>query len=478
MNPSMKKNAVLMVTKTLLSLIVPLVTFPYISRVLEVEAIGQFNFASSIISYFLLLSSLGISTYAIREGAVIREDRETISEFSSEMYLLNWIATVFAFILLLLLSFFISKVRNYRILLLILSFQIMFTTFGRSWIYNVFEEFLYITVVQVLFQAISVVSLFQFVHTPEDLNTYAVINVISATGSNLLYGWHTKKYVDIHKVCLSSLKRHLKPILFIFSTSIATTIYVNSDMTILGWIVDDRSVGLYSTAVKIYNIIKQVLFAVITVSIPRLTLLAKSDAFKVLFARVFNMLLFMTLPAVTGLFLLSEEVISTIASEIYLPAAPALKWLCIALIFALVACLFGMGVLLPYGKERIFFLSTSVSAVVNVIANFALIPEFKQNAAAFTTALSQFIAFLICFSYSRKYMNRKLSYKSITCTIWGCVGIVVTCIFIKKMEFTLVVEVLLCIIVSCLVYFIINLIMKNSALSETMDALIKKLRKK
>lgn len=478
MNKSMKKNAVLMVAKTLLSLIVPLITFPYISRVLQVDAIGQFNFSSSIVSYFLLLAGLGISTYSIREGTKIRENREAISKFTSEMYLLNWISTLLSYILMFLLLVLFEKLRNYSVLILILSIQIVFTTFGRAWIYNVFEDFTFITIVQVLFQIVSVVSLFLFVHAPKDLNAYTVINVVSATGSNLLYGWHTRQYADIHKVRLESLKRHVKPILIIFSTSIATTIYVNSDMTILGWIVDDRSVGLYSTAVKIYNIVKQVFVAVITVSIPRLTMLSGTAEFKKLFSRVLNMLLFMTLPVVTGLFLLSDNVILVIASENYLEATTALKLLSIALVFALVACLFGMSVLLPYGKEKILFISTAVSAVVNIVANFALISEYKQNAAAFTTALSQFVAYLICFYYSRQYIDMKLSYKSIASTILGCTGIVVVCKVIKMMRFTTVWETVLCIGVSCIVYFIINLVIKNSALAETIDSILNMLRKK
>ena len=141
----MKKNAVLMVMKTLLSLIVPLVTFPYISRVLQVDSIGQYNFASSIVSYFLLLSGLGISTYAIREGTKLRENRKGISAFACEMYLLNWISTGFSYILLLFTIFFISKLKSYIILILILSIQILFTTFGRVWIYNVFEDFSFVT---------------------------------------------------------------------------------------------------------------------------------------------------------------------------------------------------------------------------------------------------------------------------------------------------------------------------------------------
>lgn len=474
----MKKNAVLMVVKTLLSLIVPLVTFPYISRVLQVDSIGQYNFASSIVSYFLLFSGLGISTYAIREGTKLRGDRKSISTLASEMYLLNWISTVISFILLLFAIFYIPKLQSYIILILILSIQVLFTTFGRAWIYNIFEDFSFVTIVQMFFQIFSVVVLVLCVRTPNDINAYAIISVVSATGSNILYGYHTRKYVDFHIVRLVTLKKHLKPILMIFSTSIATTIYVNSDITILGWMADDESVGLYSVAVKISNIIKQIFTAIITISIPRLTLLSGTESFKKMFSKVFDMLFFMVLPAATGIFVLSENAISIIAGENYLPAEMSLKWLSIALIFALIACQFGMSVLLPYGKEKIFLLSTMVGATFNIVANFVLIPIFRQNAAAFTTALSQFIVFVICFKYSKGYIDMKLSYKSIVSTLLGCLSIIIACMIIKAMGYNIFIETILCIIISCILYISIGFITKNSAFSEVMSSIIKFVKNK
>lgn len=467
----MKKNALLMVVKTSLSLVFPLITFPYISRVLMVEAIGKYNFVSSIISYFILIAGLGVSTYAIREGAKIRESREKISEFASEMYLINWLSTGISYLLLLFCMLFSVKLQNYSVLLFILSVQILFTVYGKSWIYNVFEDFGYITVVQVIFQILSIICLFVFVHGPEDLNIYAVINVISATGSNILYGIHSKQYIDIHRVSLiASLKNHLKPVLIIFSTSIATMVYVNSDMTILGWIVDDRSVGLYSTAVKIYNIIKQVLVSVITVSIPRLTLFAGKKEYKKLFARIFNMLFFLALPVMAGLLSLSNNAILIAASEQYVDATFSLQLLSVALVFALLACFLGMGVLLPHNKEKIFFNSTVVSAVVNIVGNLILIPIYQYNAAAFTTVLSQAIAFTMCLYYSKEYIEMRLSRKSFICTILGCVGIVAVCLGVKSLGFSLYIETIVCIVCSVVVYFVIELTVKNDAVLELFES--------
>lgn len=132
-----------------------------------------------------------------------------------------------------------------------------------------------------------------------------------------------------------------------------------------------------------------------------------------------------------------------------------------------------MGVLLPYGKEKVLFVATAVSAVLNIIANFALVSMYKQNAAAFTTALSQFVVFLICFICSKEHINMRLSYKSIYSTILGCVGIIMTCRLIERIGYDSIAETIFCIVASCVVYFIVCLFTKNSALSETLESLQK-----
>lgn len=471
-NRSMKINAVMMTFKTLLSLIVPMITFPYVSRILQVDALGQYNFSTSIINYFILFAGLGINTYAIREGTKVRENRKEISNFVNEMFAINCISTAVAYVFLFCAILCIPKLQKYEILLFILSIQLLFNVYGRAWIYNIFEDFGFITIVQVIFQIISLVSLFLFVKGPEDLAKYAVINVFSATGANIFYGIHAKEYIDFGKVNLTSLKKHIKPILIIFSTSIATTIYVNLDMTMLGAMVGDRCVGLYSTSVKIYTIIKQIMVAVITVTVPRLTLFAGKEEFKDLFAKVFNMIFLMAMPAMVGLFVLSEEAIIAIAGNQYAAASLSLKWLSVALVCALLANLFGTSVLLPYNKEIIFLRATVTSAIVNVILNFLLISKFQQNGAAFTSAISQAVALLICYYHSRKYVSLKMVIRSSTCTIIGCLMILVTCLFIKQLGLGLILEIGSCVTVSVLLYVITQIILKNETFTQAMHSVL------
>lgn len=463
---SMKKNAILTMIKTIISLIVPLITFPYISRILQVDAIGKYNFSSSIVSYFILISELGISTYAIREGAKLRENTIKFNTFASEIFIINVISTITSYILLGISIIIFTKLKNYSVLILILSIQIVFRLWGKSWIYNIYEEFEFITMVQIGFQVISIILLFFMVRSPSDVYKYAIISVISSAGANIFYGIHSNKYMKLEKIKIASLKRHIKPIIIIFGTAVATTIYVNSDMTILGWLVDDKAVGLYSTAVKIYNIIKQVMVAVITVTIPRLTLYAGTEKFKPLFSKVFNVLIVLVIPAIVGLAFVSNNIIEIIAGSEFLAAATSLKWLGGALIFALLACLFGTSVLLPYKKETIFFISTAISAVINIVLNIILIPIFKQNAAAFTTLLSQAVAMLICYYYSKKYISLKESRKTIAKVLIGSIAITVVCILVRMCSFNLYMETIITVIISIIIYAIIQILLKNKTFME------------
>lgn len=475
---SIKLNAILSSVKTVVSMLVSLVTFPYVSRALQVEAVGKHTFAASVVSYFILLAELGIHTYAVREGTRLRNDRGRISSFASEILSIQTTATVISMILLAVLTLTVPKLQDYWLLLLLLSIQIPLAAFGRSWIYSVYEDFGYITVTQLACQVVAVVLMFAFVRTPEDLYSYVIVYLISHSGSNLLYGLHSKKYIDIHRIDLRNLKKHFIPILVIFSTTVSTTIYVNSDTTILGWLVDDTAVGLYSIAVKVYTIVKQVIAAVITVVIPRLTLYAGTDHFNPFFNRVLKTLSLMVLPAMTGLFILSDNVIEIVGGQEYLAATTSMQLLSIALGGSLFACLYATGALIPNMQEKPFMVATIISAVVNIVLNFVLIPYFQQEAAAFTTLVAEFLTLAICYYFARRYATLEGVGKTLLTVGIGCGAIAAVCLVIRSLGLSLYPETILCIVASVAVYCFIQLILKNEIFLQSFRSMLNMIAKK
>lgn len=194
-NKSLGLNAALNSLQSLLNLIFPLITFPYISRTLSVDGVGKYNFANSIISYFILLAGLGISVYAVREGAKLRDNREEFSQFASRIFTINIISTIISYIALFLVLILSTSLQKYNIAILIFSIQIFFTTLGVDWIYTIFEEYGYITARNIIFKIISAILLFIFVKHRDDYLNYIVISVIASTGSYLLNFFMLRNFV-------------------------------------------------------------------------------------------------------------------------------------------------------------------------------------------------------------------------------------------------------------------------------------------
>lgn len=450
--------------KTLMGILFPLITFPYASNVLQVENLGRVNFASSISGYFVLFAGLGISSYAVREGSKYVNDREKLSKFASEMFSINMISTLMTYAVLALVLLGSSKLRGYADLIVILSLQIFFTTIGTEWIFTIFEEYTYITLRSLLFQVLSLAALFALVKTKDDYCIYAGITVFSAVGANLLNVFRVRRYCTIHWTTKIDWKTHLKPILVIFASSLAATLYVSSDTTILGILGTDYNVGIYAVATKIYIIVKTLLSAVLMVSIPRLSYYAGNGekiAFNQLFQRIFDALIVVVLPAVVGLFLLSREMVLFLSGESYLDAVKPLQILSLALLVCLFGWLYNSCALLPYRKENQIFWITLFSGVLNVGLNILLIPRFQENAAAFTTLLAEFCSMVLCIRASKGLVRIRIDLQIVLSVGAGCAGIVAVCNGVRMLSLPLLLSIFAAVGGSVLVYAAVLLALKN-----------------
>ena len=376
-NKSLTKNAILNGIRNGLNLLFPLITFPYVSRVLQVEKLGEYNFANSVISYFVLLAGLGISSYAVREGAKLREDKDKFNFFTSSVFTINVLSTVISYICLFGCLWILESLHKYSMLILVFSIQIIFITIGVEWVYSIYEEYLYITLRGILFKILSIIFLFIFVKTEEDVIAYAGITVFASVGSNLLNFINLKKYCKLSLVDLKLCYVHLKPILTLFASSVAVMIYVYSDTTMLGLMKGDYEVGIYSVSTKIYTIMKSMLSSVIIVSIPRVSLYYgtnQTQKFNNTVQKIYDTLMVLVIPIVLGIFILSERIVVFISGKEYLRSISSLRILSIALIFCISGWIFNQCILLPSGKEKIILKATAYSAGLNIGLNFILIP--------------------------------------------------------------------------------------------------------
>ncbi|MCR5231950.1 MAG: flippase [Acholeplasmatales bacterium] len=478
MSNNIAKNAFLNTTKTILGILFPLVTYPYISRILGVENIGIYNYSYSFLSYFLLIGGLGVATYGIREGTQYRDDKCAIQQFVSELFSINILASFLSYLLLFILLIAIPFLSSYSSSIAILSIEIIFTTVGVSWVCNIYEDFFIIAIRTIIFQILSLVLIFLFVKSTEDLNNYLIILLISNSGANIFNFFYIRnKYCHFKFTLKIDWKRHLKPILIIFSTSIAITVYVNSDNIILGFMTNDFQVGLYGTAVKIYTVIKNILAAILMVMIPQFSLLFAQKDYKhisLFLSKVINVLTLLMLPMCVGLFCLSEEIVILISGEEYLQASLPLKFLSIAVAFSLYSYLFSQCVLIPNKQESLVFRVTFYSALLNVCLNLILIPFWGICAAALTTILAELMTVLILYHYSKLYFEfHKIKWNLLSVLI-GCLCIYLVC-YIMKIINSFTLKILSSIGVSIIVYILCLFFTKNKVFSNLCIILIKKM---
>ncbi|WP_270661595.1 flippase [Thomasclavelia ramosa] len=398
MNKKLNKNVIYSLLKSFSQMIFPMITFPYISRVLQAENVGKINFSNSIVGYVSLLASLGLTTYAVRECSKVKNNRERLSQLSSELISINLITTLIAYGGLLIILICFKPLNNYRFLIMILSMSVFFTTLGADWLNTAMEDFGYITIRVFIFQLFSIISMILFVKTPSDYYKYAIITVISTSGANIMNILYRKKYCEVKFTFKIDWKRHIKPIITLFALILSQNIFLNSDITILGLLRGDFEVGLYSTSVKIYNLINTMIASIAWVVMPQMSFLFEQknyDEINKLFKFSANFIFILGIPCVVGLNLYSSEIIQVIAGNSFANANVSLKILSFALLVSLIAGLLGNIILLPEGKDNICLKACSISAVFNIISNLILIPLMGLNAAAMTTLFSQLIVLII-----------------------------------------------------------------------------------
>lgn len=433
---SIKKNVLFNIVRQCGSIIFPLITYPYILRVLGAENYGKFSFADTIVGYLLLLATLGIPTYAVREGARIRDDRAKIQKLTNEIYTINILSLLVAMTMLLLL-FFIHKIGTEKELYLILSLGIIFNVIGRDWVNTVFEDFEYLTIRYLLFHFLGIVLIYCFVRKADDYLLYAGIIVIINSLGYVFNFIHTRKKVAYRFCCIKDIFPHIKPIFYLFGISIMIKIYVNSDITVIGIVCGDRETGIYSLVSKVYILIRSLFNAIIMVAIPRLAnLLGKDDrnGFCDLLVDLKEIVLSLLLPVVVGTFVMSDEIIQLIGGSEYIAGGTALKILSVTLLFSVFANYYANAIIVLVKKEKIFAIATAIAGLMNYILNFALIPKCGISAAALTTAISELLVMGVCRYYSNKEFDTKVAFSDIAYDFCIAILVLIGCLICKKIE--------------------------------------------
>ncbi len=467
---SLTVNALLNMIKSISSIVFPLITFPYASRILLPEGMGKVNFANNITSYFVLIATLGIYNYGIRESTKLRNDREKLSCFVKEITVLHICATIIAYLLFLTALFFVPKLLEYRNLLLLSSLSIVFSCIEISWLYVAEEEYEYITVRTIIFQIISIALLFTSVHTKDDLMNYMLLCVVSNVGASILNFIHSNKYIDWMKFQELHPIKHLKPIFVFFSAYVVTSIYTLLDSSMLGFLSSDTEIGYYSAATKINKIIITLITAITTVLVPRLSeYRMKNDieSLKKLFNKAFSFVLYLSIPATAGLILLSDDIIILLSGQNYIPALSSMIIIAPIMIMIPISSLIG-GQLYPVmNKEKITLLSVLIGAIMNFCINAMLIPKLGSKGAAIGTLIAESSVAIIQIFFSQKFINKRYIYPTVVKTVFSTIIMCIPLILIKRYaQLSSFLSILICIPAGMFIYASVSILFKEKTALE------------
>ena len=402
---SLTLNFVMNAILTMSQFLFPLITFPYISRILLPTGTGKVSFATSVVSYFALFAQLGIPTYGIRACAKVRDDRKALERTVQELFLINLIMSILAYIVLFLAIAFVPRMRQEKALFLIVGLTILFNAIGMEWLYKALEQYTYITVRSIIFKLIAVVAMFVLVHEQKDYVIYGGISILAVSASNVFNFFHAHKYVSIKPVGSYNFRQHLKPIVIFFAMSCAATIYTNLDTVMLGFMTSDAEVGYYNAAVKIKSILVSVVTSLGVVLLPRASYYVECklmDKFCRITHVALNFVILISVPLTVYFILFAKEGIFFLSGAEYEASIVPMQIIMPTLLFIGLTNIMGIQTLIPLGKEKVVLYSEIAGAVADLLLNVALIPSMASAGAAIGTVVAEGVVFAVQFWALRK----------------------------------------------------------------------------
>lgn len=478
---SLKKNFCMNAILTMSQFIFPLITFPYVSRILLAEGTGKVSFATSIISYFAMFAQLGIPTYGIRACAQVRNDKKKLSKTAQEIFIINIIMSILAYIVFFIALCNVPRLKDEKTLLIIVSATIFFNAIGMEWLYKALEQYTYITIRSVIFKFIALIAMFLLIHQQSDYIIYGAISIFASSASNIFNFFNVHKYISLRPVGEYNFKQHLKAVSVFFALSCAATIYVNLDTVMLGFMKTNVDVGYYNAAVKIKTILVSIVTSLGTVLLPRASYYVehglKEDFYRIT-KKAINFVFLVATPLMLYFMFFAKEGIFFLSGNTYGGAIVPMQIIMPTLFFIGLTNIMGMQILVPLGKENIVLYSEIVGAVVDLAINYILIPKYASAGAAIGTLVAEIAVWIVQYIYLRKQI--KDAYKNVR------YGILILAVFlgsiaslwVKKVFSGSFIVLLNSAILFFGVYFIVLTIAKEPLIYQIEEGLLTKLKKK
>lgn len=438
---SMTTNGAFAFASKMVAMIVPFIVYPFIMRVLGAESYGKVTYAESLVSYFALLSTLGIESYAQRECSVMRDNPDGLRKVASRIFALCLIMTTLSFVSYLAIVLFIPAMQSERPLFLIFSLWIIGSGMSMGWLYTAQERFDISSVREIVAKVLYLVLCFTFLKNSNSYFIFGIIVVFTGTVFTML--WNVSGIIRGQCGIVPSLKYSsgfsecIKPIFFLALLTIGSKLFTDFDILMIKWFSStdsDRAVGLYNSAILLPRALDGILMTVSSVITPRLFIATRQRQEKevcTLMNKTSNVLFFISVPAILTCWFFSEEMIGLFAGDDFLDAAPVLQIYSLIIIGVLVITLAGTRTYIARQKERKLFCILIVGAVLNITFNYFYIRMWGIVGAALATlsayAIVMTIELTLEHTWHYIFTLDKLKYVMAGCVVAGIFAIVKYC---------------------------------------------------
>ncbi len=459
------------------AILLPLITMPYVSRVLGPQGVGTNSLTNANTQYFMLLGTLGITMYATKKIATVRENRRKLRQTFWEIFSIQFIGCMISYIIFVLVLGIRSSLGLYYMLQ---GFFILSSAIDISWYFVGIEDFKNASIRSFLVKIISVFLIFIFVKDSNDLWQYILINSLTMfIGQFVMWIYVDKSTFSFKSLDKLKLRRHITPILVLFIPQVATQIYTVLDKTMLGVFSPTVEVGYYDQSQKIVRILLTILTSLGTVMMPRIaSLISKNqhDIVKNTLKKSFTIISFLAIPIAFGIMGVSDRFIPMFFGYEYLSVIPLLKISSILVIIIGVGNVFGTQYMIAVGKNKEYTISVCVGAVVNFILNLILIPKFSALGAVIATVSAELSIALIQLWYSREIVD--ISWIKETYKYWisGIVMLIIV-YFLGEGTYRNIFILARQIIIGCVVYFGTLILLKDNIIKNSFNLLKSKLKK-
>ncbi len=430
---SVKKNLSWNFLLTGSGYIFPLLTFPYVTRVLGADNLGLSNFALSIVDYAIIFANLGLATIGCRYIPQCNDDVEKRNHVFSHLVSLHIVLSIIVLVIYLTCVFCVPQLYEHNILYLVGITKIISNIFLVEWLFQGVQDFRYVTLRTLVIRLLYVFSVFLFVRHKEDFDNYFYVTIAQVVVNAIINWKYAQKYIKF----TFSLKGSREYIFPIFSMGINRTLlsfYSTFNIIFLGIMCDDASVGYFVAATRLYAIFLSFLGAYNGVFVPYLNSLfgkGELEQFKKYVGYSFSIVILGSLPLIIGGIILAPEIIRLVAGTGYERAVLPFQIIMIQLLFVGLAQILENQILLSFKKFKEVLISTAFSTAVSVLILFVFVSSYAEVASAYAVAIPHILEVILLYYFAKKAIKIKFPSGDLLKNLLVCLPIGLICFATK-----------------------------------------------